>query len=52
MSVDANASPCKARIFNTCFRLMEFKTALCNADLVVNAARIVEEAAERFDLSG
>ena len=30
---------------------MDFTAALCVADLVVNAARIAEEAAERFDLS-
>ncbi len=34
------------------FGLTEIKTTLCDADLVVNAARIAEEAAERFDLSG
>ncbi len=42
----------KAGILNVYSGLMEFKTALCAADLVVNAARIAEEAAERFDLSG
>ena len=38
-------------MFSTCFGLMDFTAALCVADLVVNAARIAEEAAERFDLS-
>ncbi len=41
----------KAGMFNTYVGLMAFRTALCVADLVVNAAKLAEEAAERFDLS-
>ncbi len=41
----------KAGMFYTDFGLTDFRTTLCVADLVVNAAKIAEEAAERFDLS-
>lgn len=41
----------KAGVFNTDFVPTNIGTALCVADLVVNAATIAEEAAERFDLS-
>ena len=41
----------KAGMFDTDFGLTDFRTTLCVADLVVNAAKIAEEAAERFDLS-
>ena len=41
----------KAGMFDNEFGLTDFKTTLCVTDLVVNAAKIAEEAAERFDLS-
>lgn len=41
----------KAGMLNTDINFIDFTAALCIADLVVNAARIAEEAAERFDLS-